>query len=370
MNSNIVNFSGQKISSKFAHIDPNKGLGGGVQGGFPILNYRAKNWSLKYQGNIYKFTREDDGSALTYLDVIIVGDSEYISKMYFAPGDWTEDSVDAPICTSIRGDVPDPGVSAPQSKTCVSCRHYSWTTLPNGRQGKPCQDHKRLAVLLMPAVTRKMLGSPLLEPVYLKVPPASLIPLKAYGDMLRHEGFPFSAVVTRISFSQDKMFQMIFTGQQVLSDKEADTVIPLLDDPRTQRITGEAPVIREVTPIRSAIPQEAVRVDTGLEEAFGDAIEVEPERKPGFQTPFTLQNKLEEAGAPPYDKEEIIPPPTPPKRRGRPPKTGPMVDMGEEVAQAEAASSPPAAPRYDELDDDLDGDVANLLNTKTENFLT
>ena len=69
---------------------------------------------------------------------------------------------------------------------------------------------------------------------------------EAYGDQLAHQGFPAAAVITRISFSPDKLFQMKFEGKQVLTDKEAPLVLPLIDDPRTMRITGETPEIREV----------------------------------------------------------------------------------------------------------------------------
>ena len=43
-------------------------------------------------------------------DVVIVGASDTISKVYYPPGEFDEDSAGAPICASIRGDVPDPGV--------------------------------------------------------------------------------------------------------------------------------------------------------------------------------------------------------------------------------------------------------------------
>jgi hypothetical protein len=109
---------------------------------------------------------------LSYLDVVIVGDAPYTSKIYFPPGEFNEDSAGAPICAAVKGDKPDPGVSAPQSRTCATCTHNEWKTLPSGNRGKECQDHKRLAVLLMPKMTTKMMGSPLMEPVYLKVPPS------------------------------------------------------------------------------------------------------------------------------------------------------------------------------------------------------
>ena len=163
-----------KISNAFKHL-PVRNVAEGLNvGGFSSIGIRGKVWSLKHQGKTYNFVREDDGTPLSYLDVVIVGDAPYTSKIFFPPGEFNEDSAGAPVCASVKGDKPDPGVSMPQSKTCAACTHNEWSTMPSGNRGKECQDHKRLAVLLMPKMTTKMLGSPLMEPVYLKVPPGSL----------------------------------------------------------------------------------------------------------------------------------------------------------------------------------------------------
>jgi hypothetical protein len=258
---------GKTVAAAFRHL-PIKSMGEGiVAGGFPVINYRGKVWSLRYQGQSYAFVREDDGTQLSYIDVIVLGVSEYVSKVYYPPGEWDEDSAGPPVCAAVKGDRPDPGVPEPQSKLCGICPHNAWKTLPNSKRGKECQDHKRLAVLIMPKTTEKMLGQPLLEPAYLKVPPGSLVPLKQFGDSLAHAGFPTASVVTRIGFSTDpkKLFQMTFGVKQVLTDKEAPLVLPLVDDPQTKRITGDQPDIYEVDvpPVREAAMEE-----TGILAAF------------------------------------------------------------------------------------------------------
>jgi hypothetical protein len=358
--SDVILFKGQKVAQAFRHLDPTKNLGSGiVAGGFPVINYRGKQWSLRHQGQVYPFVRSDDGSPLTYLDVIIVGVSDYISKVFYPPGEWDEDSAGAPVCASVKGDVPDLGVPEPQSRTCGACQHNAWATQPNGRRGKACQDHKRLAVLLMPAVTAKMLGSPLTEPAYLKVPPGSLVSLKQYGDQLAHQGFHPATVITRVSFAPDKLFQMKFDGKQALTDKEAPLVLPLIDDPRTLRITGETAEIHEVA--AAPAPKEEP-VETGLMEAFSQPA------------------------------QETVPPnngSAPVKRgRGRPAgttKPKPVVientpaedepNLMEMTAPAKAAPSKakPVAPMQDtpwaEGDTELDREVSELLSQKVSNML-
>lgn len=335
----IIPFKGQKVAKAFAHLDAGKSLGAGiVAGGFPVINYRGKAWSLRYQGQSYPFVREDDGTPLSYLDVIIVGTADNVSKVYYPPGEWDEDAAGAPVCASVKGDAPDPGVPEPQSKSCATCKNNAWTTLPTGRRGKACQDHKRVAVILMPAVTAKMLGAPLTEPVYLKVPPGSLTALKAYGNSLSHQGFPAAAVITRISFSADKLFQMKFEGKQVLTDAEAPLVLPLLDDPRTRRITGETPEIYEVE--AAPIKKEDAPISTGLLEAFGT-----PPQGNGGAADVPVK-----------------------RGRGRPPKPVPEPQPKLDLSQPGVLPDKVAAP-WAEGDPELDSEVADLLGRKVADML-
>lgn len=239
------------------YMDETQNLGEGIIGGFPTINYRGKTWSLKFRGEKYPFLRSDDGTPLSYLDVIILGSSPFVSKSYYTPGEWNEDSSGAPLCTSIRGDAPDPGCPEPQSNSCATCPHNEWKTLRTGRRGKECQDQKRLALLLRPEMTTRMLGSPLDEPVFLKVPPNSLAPLKTYGDSLMHQGLPPVSVITRISFHATELFKMDFKAIRSLKNEEAPGVLPLIRDPRTSRILGLSPQFRSPA-LPAAKPQQVI----------------------------------------------------------------------------------------------------------------
>lgn len=375
--------AGQKVAKAFAHLDPSRSLGDGIIGGFSSINYRGKVWSLRHQGANYHFLREDDGTPLSYLDVIIVGMSPYISKVYYPPGEWSEDAAGPPVCSAVKGDVPDAGVPEPQARSCAVCKNNAWTTLPNGGRGKFCQDHRRLAILLMPAVTAKMLGSPLTEPVFLKVPPGSLTSLKNYGDALTHQGIPFEAVVTRISFSPDKLFRMIFRGQQMLSDKEAPVVLPLLDDPRTKRLIGDQPIIQE---IRDDGPPPTETVETGLLGAFGGGLtEVPPpnplpkvrtlqrlpssepaQPKPKLAPHIAIDPEADRGPGPRPDQEAA------PKRRpGRPAKAAtaaPTADVTP-AAQPEQPTENTQNPMWGEASNEIEQEIAELLGKKVADML-
>jgi hypothetical protein len=323
----------QKVASKLAHLTPDSKLGDGVQSGYAVIGYKGKQWSLKYQGETHFFRREDDGSQLTYLDVVIVGSNGNISKAY-RPGAYDEDSSAPPVCSSLNGDAPDPGVPEPQSQICPTCPHYGWTTI-NGRRAKACQDHRRLAVMLMPSTTKRMLGHPLQEPVYLKIPPASLTTLKSYSEGLQDEGVHYSQVVTRISWDPDHLFRMIFVAQKFLTNEDAAHVLPVKDDPLVRRITGEDALMRQIKPVERA------------------KIEAPTPPPPQQPQPQAIEEDEDDEGAP------VVPI----KRgRGRPPK---------------AAAAPPQQLELEANDDDplaataneADALVQELLNRKTD-YLT
>jgi len=255
------------IASAFQHLVP-QGLGQGVSSGFSRIGHKLKVWFLKHQGETYYFTRDDDNTSLPYIDVVILGENPRVSKTYYPDG-YTEGANNAPTCAAINGDVPDPGVPIPQSPTCASCKHNVWITLPSGSKTQECKSSKRVAVLLMPAMTEKMLGAPLLDPVMLHVPQASLRSLKSYGDGLKHRGVHEASVVTRISFDRERQYQMNFETKQPLTNNEAPVVLPLLEDPQTINILGlQKATVHQIEQHR---PKREERAETGILKAFGTA---------------------------------------------------------------------------------------------------
>lgn len=356
------------VAQAFRHLDPSQGLADeSISTGFSSMRYRGKQWTLQHAGNSYPLKREDDGTPLSYIDCIIVGISPGLSKSYFGPGDWSEESASAPICTSLRGDVPDNSSTEKQAKSCGICPHNEWITKPNGGRGKECQDHKRLAILLMPAMTRKILKAPLLEPVHLKVPPASLRTYKAYRDGLANQGIPYASVVTRVAFSSERIFQMTFEAVQGLTDAEAGTVLPLMEHQQTKAIIGAIPgaTVIDETP---AIPPPSRRVETGLLAAFKES-EIKQEASNG------------------EDRSNVQPITQAPKKRGRPPKpavdrTAEDVELPADTQEAAPAPQPTPAPiaaavpepeateaPWEESDTDLDDTVAKLIGDKMGKML-
>jgi len=269
----------EQVAPALRHLMAKQFGQGIVGGGFTQLNYANKQWTLKHQGDAYPLVRQDDGTPLSFVDLVILEENPAVSKVLYA--DWGADGNSGqPICASANGVAPDPGVQDPQSKLCATCQHNFWQTLPTGRRGKTCQDHKRLAILLLPGMTKHLFnGKAMMEPVYLKIPPASLIPYRKYVEGLTATGIPAPAVVTRITWAPPPVqFQMVFKNVKFLSQQEAGRIVELIEGSDVKRLTGTMAAPEPEV-------QEDLPMDTGLMEALDPVVpppKPMPQRKRDF----------------------------------------------------------------------------------------
>lgn len=212
-------------------------LAEGIGQSYGVINYKGRNWSLRYRGQRYQIVRPDDGTPSAFLDVIILDAAAAKSKSYYTKWDPNQSEGERPLCSSIDGITPDPDSKEPQCTACAICPRNEWKMQTNGKNGRECQDYKRLAVLLMPNVTERIMGQKLLEPVFLRVPPASLNSLAILGETMRKRGYHSSTYVTRITFDPDKSWpEMVFRPLQGLSAQEAPAIIELRQNPLVGRI--------------------------------------------------------------------------------------------------------------------------------------
>lgn len=240
---NVSAFENAVPSSAFATLNPaDESLADGIGSSYAIIGYKGKVWTLRHRGEHYTFVRPDDGSPAAFLDVIVLRSAPYKSKSYYPAGSFNDDNSAGarPVCASIDGVNPDNDVQQKQAAACAICPRNEWRTNAEGRKGRDCSDFKRLSVLLLPNVTKALLGAPLMEPVFLRVPAASLNDLAILGEAMQKKGFHYSSFITRIGFQPDKAHpQMTFKALQPLSDKEAAIVLPMREDVQAFRITGE-----------------------------------------------------------------------------------------------------------------------------------
>lgn len=245
-------------------------LSAGIGQSYGVIGYKGKVWSLRYRGERHNFIRQDDGTPINYIDVIVLKQAPHKSKSYYKQYD--QDSAgERPVCSSINGVVPDADAQEKQADACALCPRNVWKTDPNtGRKSRECTDYKRLAVLILPSMTTPLLGSQLLEPVFLRVPPASLNSLAIMGDTMANQGYHYSTYITRISFDPNFAHpQMIFRPLQALGNEEAPVILDLVKDMTTDRIVNgdvALPAIEHVQqPKMEVLPPGSV--STGLSTA-------------------------------------------------------------------------------------------------------
>jgi len=243
---NIGAFKGIKPAQAFQVLDPNQeSLADGIGSSYGIIGYKGKVWSLRLRGETYYFNRpEADGSMSPspFLDVIILRSPAYKSKSFYPANTFQDGALGVrPTCAALNGVTPDADILTPQSNACATCPRNIFKMTPDGHKSRDCRDYKRLAVLILPSQSKQLLGAPLMEPVFLRVPAASLNDLAMLGEGMQAQGFHFSAFITRIGFNPQKPHpQMTFRAMTALTDKEGPIVLPLREDPVSLRITGES----------------------------------------------------------------------------------------------------------------------------------
>lgn len=314
-------------SAKFAGLGM-EDLGAGITGGFGVVGYKGKIWSIKHGGNEHKLLRPDDGTPAASIELVILRAPEAVSKVYYKSS-FIDGSNVKPDCQSVNGVRPDKSIAKPVHPQCADCPMNQWASRisEEGKAGKACTDVKRLAVVPQKNIRNEAMGGPLL----LRIPPASLKELKTYADALMGHGFHYAAVATRIQFDMDKAYpKFTFSAIRALTDEEADDVIAMRDDPRTKRITDEA-------------------VEFLDQAASAD----EPEAAPPVATSIFEQPPTQKVTQTPVQAEE--PAPATPARR-RAPKAAP--------APAEAV--PAHDPETGEVDEEaeLERQMAELLAKK------
>lgn len=289
MATDLVAFKGQQVASAFQGvIDPSESLSDGIGGGFGVIGYKGKDWTLQYRGKSYAIPDK-------HLDVIMIRQAKHREKTYFPK--YEEGSHDRPACASINGITPDEGVPDPQDTSCALCKHNKVKQNAQGFRTKACKDYKRIAVLLLPDASAAWLGEPLVQPVLLRVPPASLTALGNYGDYLNKCGNPYIGVITRITFEPKAYPQMLFYGKALLSNDEAPVVLSFRDDPLTLRILGEGPptvrpVEQEDRPLIKELPTASLGLVAALAAKREDNVIELPKK---LAPPSSEDDNVEEA---------------------------------------------------------------------------
>lgn len=204
-------------------------LSGGVSVGFPVLSIKGKVFHIKQSGEAELVTSPGTDDPAPSLEVVLLKANPNISKVYY-PNGYVDGADEKPTCYSNNGVQPESDSEELQSSSCAKCPHNQWGSriTDDGRKGKACSDSRRVAVAPAGDVGNAML---------LRVPAASLKPLREYGIALNKRGVPYQAVITKLSFDHTVAHPLLkFAPVAALKEEQADEVFEAMNGDIVQAI--------------------------------------------------------------------------------------------------------------------------------------
>jgi hypothetical protein len=253
--SNIIPFRAGSVPAAFANVanlpNMNAAAKAGLTPSFCVIGYKGRNWRLKYGGE-EEMLKEASGAPTPTLDVVIIGISSAISKIYYDKK-FAEGDDQAPDCWSTDGMKPDISAAKKQNDLCATCPKGAWGSriTDAGKKAKACQDSRRLVVVPADDVDNEGYGGPML----LRLPPMSLSNLAAYTRELEKHGAQPFMVRTVLGFNYDVAYpEITFQTTGWLDDATANEIATALNDPRVDTILAESSITGDEGKIQTDAP--------------------------------------------------------------------------------------------------------------------
>ena len=357
------------VFSQFKH-DVFSEFTDGVTSGFSVISYRGKVWRIRKGGKEESYL-DANGDAVQSIEVVLVKSNPHPSKTYYETK-YEEGSAETPRCWSPDGIKPDVGVQNPISAACANCPKNAWGSKisETGSKTKACADVRRMAVVFRSDLEEKGAAA---TPFLMRVPPASLNPLKDYVEnMLAPRGIPPFAVVTRVGFDNQVAYaKMTFKPASILADEEAAAVVAIRSSSAVKNILSESTEFAgdgaktdgdsQVAERTAPLPAEAVVTAAPSPAAKPKRRPVEEEEVEVEDEPPTPAPKKAAKPAPkPVVEEEEAEEAffeEPVKVAVKAPVVAELVEEDEAPApkaKAKKATTPPAAAKPDDFDSMLD----------------
>jgi hypothetical protein len=167
--------------------------------GFPTLSIKGMKFTVSKEGVKTVLTKPDDADEVAQSIGVVFLRANMNAKTFYAKKYSEGDSERTrPDCYSFDGVAPSENADAPQAKKCAVCPHNQWGSRTGdgdreGGKGKACQDNARIAVS----------APDKLDPMMLRVPPASLKNLRETLKMVAARKVPYNAVVIKVGFDRE-----------------------------------------------------------------------------------------------------------------------------------------------------------------------
>lgn len=229
------------LQSAVGNAEATKEFSGGVQSGFPVVSYRGGTWRVRQAGEEQVYV-DTEGDAIQSIRTVMIQSNECPSKTYYE-GKYKEGDSSKPQCWSANGKTPDADVPNPVNPACASCPMNVWgsRTTEQGNKTRACQDVRRCAITFeheLEAVANGQKTLDELPVMLLRIPPASLNPLKDYAvKVLGPKGLPVYVLITKVGFDTAVAYpKLTFKGERFLSETEFGIVEGLRDSDMVRRI--------------------------------------------------------------------------------------------------------------------------------------
>lgn len=320
-------------------------LSGGVSSGFPVISFKGKRWAIRSGGETQPYLNEE-GDPMPSIEVVMLRSNNLPSKTYYE-GAYTEGDNAKPDCWSSDGVHPDSGVQKKIAPLCASCPMNVWGSkvTEQGKQTKACQDVRRVAVAQMyqiEEVAQNKRAVDDVDVVLLRVPPASLNPLKDYAErVLKPKGIPYYVLATKIGFDHEMAYpKFTFKGLRFLTEDEFKVAADLRESDEAKRVLNES----------------AEYADAGTPGVGGQAGEAVTPAAPEAPTPAPAKATpppetavaQEQAAAKAETVDDIAPAPAP---------------VAAEVPASPETPSQKAAPQSPEAGEDFDAMLDSILGS-------
>lgn len=199
---------------------------------FSVGGFSRNRIGLK--GNRFRLIVNGQEEAIVeqnYLDVIIVGAAEKVSRIFF-PGTYTAGVKTSPSCYSADGETPAADVKNPQATKCALCpqNEKGSRTTADGIKTKACSYFKRLAVVLAGDTKRVFqLDCKGLSIFGSDDAAQNKLSLSSYAKKLETRGRDVGELVTRLSFdTESSVPKLYFTPVNYISQNDANAIADVM----------------------------------------------------------------------------------------------------------------------------------------------
>ena len=193
--SNIIPFESANLPAYLkAGVDLSDDLGSSFVS-FPTMSIKGKVFTLKRGEEKTLVTKPGEDDPAASIEVVILkafpAGNNY-AKTFYSTG-FVEGTDAKPDCYSDDGVAPAADAENPQASKCALCpMNVKGSKVSDaGKMTKACSSSKILAIAVPGRIE---------DPIKLRVPGASTIALKDFGELVKKRGFPYQAVITKIGF--------------------------------------------------------------------------------------------------------------------------------------------------------------------------